>query len=592
MTNQTKYNSAKIGTYKNIVDLINSNPDLLAEWANGDDRTIEEYMSEYWDLDNIEMRILSELNIDLDTIEIKNNSTSRDEWEKVEIVVKSNIKEKVVSSLNEQIQTVNNGKTNITSNPDILNSLGIEDDVEDPEFLEFNEKIDALKVAIEERATEKEENLKTLTANVDRGVYWENFYTLDVYNTMKDKFFSKEYLTHPKARFEKIKTFLEQIVHKFEPYLKEISYKVKSEEDMEAFEKEYLAKSLLIEFYPVIKKVEIKTEKVDLKESSKNISSESKSKLSDFLRKVEAGESLEKEKETSDLKELSEYDKADLKGKISLKYTEVYKRAIELDGEEDGLIKTYVETLYNPETTTLDDKNLLLNLLIVSRMQDFGIMKWDFDEKRVKVSNTETNLKHDWWTKFLTADIEEDLKYVNIVEKELNLAFYTSFFHSLITKADKLSYGERNLKFKKILSDTDDDTTKEGLLLDTVLKKTNKDSILFITPDMEKWIQTDNVVNDELGDKGQIKYIGVWNERHVFVINVDKIRGLEKYTNEIIFVNKGNSYVLNPEKPIAYFNIIDNPFLERPIIKWFAGADFDISMDKASRMRVDNTFLE
>ncbi|MFM2393967.1 MAG: hypothetical protein RLZZ546_1949, partial [Bacteroidota bacterium] len=261
-------------------------------------------------------------------------------------------------------------------------------------------------------------------------------------------------------------------------------------------------------------------------------------------------------------------------------------------GEEDGLIKTYVEGLYNPATTSLDDKNLLLNLLIVSKMQDISIMKWEFDERRVKVSNTEIDLKHNWWTKILTEEIEEDLKYVKIVEKDLNLAFYTSLFSDLIKKADKLSYGERNLKFKKLLSNGDEDTSREGLLLDTLLKKTHEGSVLFITPDMEKWVQTENFINDELGDKGQIRYIGVWKERHIFVINVDKIRGLEQYSNEIIFLNKGNAYVLNPEKPIVYFNVIENPFLERPIIKWYAGAEFDIYMDKASRMRVDNNFLE
>jgi hypothetical protein len=494
--------------------------------------------------------------------------------------------------INSAIQTMNNGKTNITANP-ATSDLGLGDDDVDPDFVTYSQKLDNLHTTIKEKASEKEEELKNLNKVIDRNTYWEVYYNLELYNTILNKFFDKEYLTHPKIRFAKVKTFLEEVTYKFTPYLESISYKIKSEEDIEAYEKEYLAKNLLTELFQSEKKKETPvTEKVDLKELGQNISDEKKSKLSDFLRKVEAGTDFEQEKENASKKELTEYEKANLKGKIALKYQEVLKRAIELDNEEDGLIKTYVETLYNPATTSLDDKNLLLNLLIVSRMQDFGVMKWDFDESRVKVSNTETNLKHDWWSKILKEDIEEDLKYTKIIEKELNLAFYTSFISMLLKNADKLSYGERNLKFKKILADGDEDTSRESLLLDTVLKKTHSGSILFITPDMEKWIQTENSVNEELGDKGQVKYQGVWNERHIFVINVDKIRGLEQYSNEVIFVNKGNSYVLNPEKPIAYFNVIDNPFLERPILKWFAGAEFDISMDKATRMRVDNTFLE
>ncbi len=496
------------------------------------------------------------------------------------------------TSLNSAIQNLNNGKTNITANP-ATSDLGLADDKVDPDYVIYSQKLDNLHTTIKEKASEKEEELKSLNKVIDRNTYWEVYYNLELYNAILNKFFDKEYLTHPKIRFAKVKTFLEEVTYKFTPYLESISYKIKTEEDIEAYEKEYLAKNLLTElFLSEKKKITTVTEKVDLKELGNNISDEKKSKLSDFLRKVEAGNDFEQEKENTSKKELTEYEKANLKGKIALKYQEVLKRAIELDNEEDGLIKTYVETLYNPATTSLDDKNLLLNLLIVSRMQDFGVMKWDFDEKRVKVSNTETDLKHDWWSKILKEDIEEDLKYTKIVEKELNLAFYTSFISSLLKNADKLSYGERNLKFKKILSDGNDDTSRETLLLDTILKKTHSGSILFITPDMEKWVLTENSVDEELGDKGQVKYKGVWNERHIFVINIDKIRGLEQYSNEIIFVNQGNSYVLNPEKPIVYYNVIENPFLERPILKWFAGAEFDISMDKATRMRVDNTFLE
>ena len=504
---------------------------------------------------------------------------------------KNNNQSNIIANINSSIQTMNNGKTNITSNPDILGSLGIEEDVEDPSFVEYSTKMEEFKTSIQEKANEKDTELKTLNKYIDKNQYWEVFYNLELYNSILAKFFNKEYLTHPKIRLNKIKTFLDEILHKFTPYLESISYKIKTDEDVEAYEKEYLAKTLLTEFFPIVK--EEKTETVDLKELGKNITDNTKTKLSEYLRKIEAGETLKKEEETLSLTELSEYDKADLKGKIAIKYAEVRRKAIQNDGEVDGIIKTYVESLYNPETTEYDNKNLLLNLLIVSRMLDFPVMKWEFDEKRVKVNNKEIELKHEWWNKILSEDIEEEMKWVKIVEKDLNLAFYQTFIFSLIKNADKLTYNERSIKMKKILSTVDEDTSRETLLLDTVLKKTHDGSILFITPDMEKYFQSENTVNEELGDKGQIRYIGVWSKRYIFVINTDNILTLKNYKREILCVNNGNSYVVNPEKPIVYFNALENnPFLERPMLKWFAGAEFDISMDKSLRLNVENEFMD
>lgn len=497
----------------------------------------------------------------------------------------------VSNQTNMAIQNTNSEENNITTNPNILNDLGIDKDEIDHDFVTYNNKMENIKSEIYQKSKELGDELGTLNRTNDKNVYWEVFYKLELYNSILNKFFDKEYLSHPKIRIEKIKNFLEEITHKFTPYLVSISYKIENEEDIEAYEKEFLAKNLLTTFFTTEKKVETVKTPINLKELGANIiAGEKKSKLSDLLRKIESNEKLEKE--ISNIKDFSEYEKADLKSRIAIKYASVHKRAIELDNEEDGLIKTYVESLYNPETTTLDDKNLLLNLSIISKMQDFGIMKWYFDDTMVKVSNTEINLKHDWWSNILTEKIETNLKYIKIVEKDLNLAYYTSFFSSLLKNADKLSYGERNLKFKKILSDSDENITREELLLDTILKKTHEGSILFLTPDMEKWVQTENIAHDESSDKNQVKYNGTWEGRHVFIINVKMIKGLEGYAKEIIFVNKGNSFILNPNKPIVYFNVIENPFLEKPLIKWFTCADFDISMDKASRMRIDNNFLE
>ena len=206
-----------------------------------------------------------------------------------------------MSALNVAIQQAS-GKTNITANPDILNDLGIENDVEDPDFALFTDKIEKLKSEIKSRFDEHTENLKSLNKIIDRNNYWEVFYCLELYTKMMDKFFAKEYLTHPKIRYEKIQTFLEEIGYKYEPYLKSISYKINTQEDVEAYEQEYLAKYLLGEFFSVSKKEE-KSSKVDFKEIASNVTNESKNKLSDLLRKIESEEKAENIKNEIDVKQ-------------------------------------------------------------------------------------------------------------------------------------------------------------------------------------------------------------------------------------------------------------------------------------------------
>lgn len=499
-----------------------------------------------------------------------------------------------VYNLDEELSVSPEAK-NVVSNPDILESLGLKHNIEDKddfdnEFNYFQNKLNIFEEDIKSNYQEKNESLQKLNPTLHRSKYWELYYQVELYNNILDKFFDKSYMTHPRMRLDKIKNNLEEILHKFTPYLKSISYKIKNEEDIEAYEKEYLGKELLIFFDDLNYKGNVE-ELPTIKEEKSLTIEEKKDRLSNILESIEKGEKIEEEILANKKTILTEFEKSDLKGRIAIKWREVYENAIRLDGEEDGLIKTYVNHLYNPETTTLDDKNLLLNLMIVSKMQDFSVMGWNFDEESVKVSNTEINLKNDWWQEILNqSGISDDLKFAEIVEKDLNLSYYTSFFTSLVKKADKIGFGERDIKMKKLLLE-DDTITREGLMLDTILEKTNEGSILFITPDMEKWIQPEKIINDNF-NKSFVKHLGLWKKRHIFVIDADKLgKNFNGWKDEVIFVNKGNSYLLNPSKPIVYFNVIENPFLEKPILKWYAGAEFEISMDKATRMRVDENFL-
>jgi type II secretory pathway component PulC len=498
-------------------------------------------------------------------------------------------------NLNETLSVSPEAK-NIVSNPDILESFGLKHNIEDKddfdnEFNYFQNKLIIFEEDIKSNYQEKNESLQKLNPTLHRSKYWELYYQVEMYNNILNKFFDKSYMTHPRMRLDKIKNNLEETLHKFTPYLKSISYKIKNEEDIEAYEKEYLGKELLIFFDDLNYKGNVE-ELPTIKDEKSLTIEDKKDRLSNILDSIEKGEKIEEEILANEKTVLTQFEKSDLKGRIAIKWREVYENAIRLDGEEDGLIKTYVNHLYNPETTTLDDKNLLLNLLIISKMQDFSVMGWSFDEESVKVSNTEINLKNEWWQEILNqSGVSDDLKFAEIVEKDLNLSYYTSFFTSLVKKADKISFGQRDIKMKKLLLE-DDTITREGLMLDTILEKTNEGSILFITPDMEKWIQPEKIINDNF-NKSFVKHLGLWKKRHIFVIDADKLgKNFNGWKDEVIFVNKGNSYLLNPSKPIIYFNVIENPFLEKPILKWYAGAKFEISMDKATRMRVDENFLD
>ncbi len=553
---------------------------VLPEGANiSKISSIYEFAQEFFEDDDEddEDSVLQEVEIDEDTMGIGAPAESS------------------VSDINDAIQTARNGKSNITANPkpgdlDLGETLD-----DDPTFEEYNKKMTEFKTEIETSLSSDEADLSKLNKVIDGNDYWAAFYKTVFYKEIVEKYFSREYNSHPKPRFERIKAFLQERIFQYKPYLESIKYVLDSEEAIEAYEKEWICSTLLTKFFPAKqaekKKEEAPAEKIDFKKAGQEISESTKNNLSDFLRKVESGE-IQKENEIPvEVKVLSEFEKADVKGRITILFKKVMERATVLDKEEEGIIWTYINELYNPETTTLDDKNLLLNLSLVSRMQDFGIMKWAFDEERVKISNTEIQLHHKWWDDIMSENIEKDLKLVKIVEKDLNLAFYKSFIFDLLKHADQMAFTEESFKLKKILEDGADDRSREDMLLDNILKKTTPESIIFLSPDMGKYIEVDTPINEELGDRGQVKYLGIWNERHVFVINTENISGMKGYSNEIIFVNRGNSYVLNPAKPIVYFNLIENPFLERGQVKWFAGAEFEIFMDKSGRMSVDDRFF-
>lgn len=484
--------------------------------------------------------------------------------------------------LDKKTLTFNNNDVVISENTidnlKLANELGIEDHVESNDINFYQNQINSYKSHILLKIEEYEEKLENSNIVIDKQEYYEAFFNLELYNKINNKFFDKEYTTEPSKRYHNMKTYLEQFLSKYRPYLTFINNNIVNYEDFEAYEYEYTASTLVKDFFTI---AETKKEPVV-----------SKSKLfANILKKIENGETLENEKKEEIVRELTAYEKGNIKEKINILYNKCILSAIKKDGEQDGMIYTYIKSMYNPETTKLDDKNLLCNLNIITRMQEIEIMDWVFDTDYNKFDTTETDLKHKWWNSFLNEDIEEDLKYSNIVSKELNLAYYTSMLHTILNNADQSKFTERNLKLKALFN-LEGSSVSGEYYLQCIMNKTDKGSVIFITPDMEQHIVIDTPINIDKTENNQLKYLGKSEGRLIFKIDVENIKGLSNYKNEIIYVNSGNQYIINPEKPIVYFNVIENPFLDKPIIKWYALADFKFKMDKCCRYKVDKKLIE
>jgi hypothetical protein len=260
--------------------------------------------------------------------------------------------------------------------------------------------------------------------------------------------------------------------------------------------------------------------------------------------------------------------------------------------DPDDIIITYLDDLYNPETTTLDKGNLLFNLTLIARLQELDIIDFDFDESvnNAKGSASEYTLAHEFWDEIMTSDMDTESKYSKILDKNFRLLFYSALFQEMATNSSKTAYSNTKRKLAILFSDDNASipTMEEGVVK-YIKDKSEDGSIIMITPDLTPFFEIDVASEEALSandEEAQIKYLGIWNRRKIYEINTKQIKGLKDFDRGAFFIKKGNRYIINPTKPLAYYNVIDNPFLEKPSLKMYVNLDTKFTLMSSTFLRV------
>lgn len=290
------------------------------------------------------------------------------------------------------------------------------------------------------------------------------------------------------------------------------------------------------------------------------------------------------------LKDKDVIDTTPISEKVGLLYKQCLDKAKIKD--PDGIIATYIDDCYNPDTSKLDLGNLYLNLLVLSRLQELDIINFYFDERNKKYSTADYYLELDWYKKFMSQPVEDIAKYVHILEKNFKLSFYKAMFDAIVSKADRMSYSKTNAKMKsvwKFLDEEDDDrVVVEDYLIEFIEKKTIVGSVIMVTPDLVPFFKFDETNIEEYAEKPYVKYVGKWKDRFVHEIDTEQITNLKGFKRGAFFIKEGNTFNINPERPLVYFNTIENPFLEKPVLKFFTAFDFNFLTSATTFLKVED----
>lgn len=301
---------------------------------------------------------------------------------------------------------------------------------------------------------------------------------------------------------------------------------------------------------------------------------EAKIKL-DIFDKISNITSIEKEDYSNRLSEIltesetpietfNDYEFNNIKEKVSHLYNKINEVV------KDDLVKSYIET-FNPTTSKLDDINLYLNLLLVKRMLEFDVMEWQFVNKNQRVTIEDFDTSNKWWDSIMNeVDVAEELKLVKIADKNLGLKFYTKMIRTLTNNYDKSKFSEQDYNLKNVFNDLG---TKEEYFINTILNKTENNSMLIVSDDIKELFDINKVTKFTTNDK--LIYEGKFKNRDIYTLSKD----YKEFTEGVIGINNGK-YLVNPTKPLVYLNIIENPLLEKPIIKLFYFCEFEFDMSK------------
>ncbi len=199
----------------------------------------------------------------------------------------------------------------------------------------------------------------------------------------------------------------------------------------------------------------------------------------------------------------------------------------------------------------------------------------------------------DWYKKILEQPVEEQAKHVHILETNFKLSFYRAMFEGIVNSADKMSYTKNSVKMKNVWKFLDEGEESSNLgieeyLVEFIQGKTVEGSIIMVTPDLVPFFKFDEKNEEEYVEKPYIKLVGKWNKRFIYELDITQISFLKGFKRGAFFIKEGNRYVINPEKPLVYYNTIDNPFVSKPILKLFASFDFKFFTSSTTFLRVED----
>lgn len=332
-----------------------------------------------------------------------------------------------------------------------------------------------------------------------------------------------------------------------------------------------------------------------------NENAEGNMKLDDLL--AEMGISMDDDEPTAAVVEVPVVPSDPrLSGSLADKISYFYEKC--LAATQKDADRSYVEELYNPVTTTLDNANLYLNLRVLYRMQQLKTIDFYYDEDLAydtKGFHDTIALRHMWWNTILEAEGTDEEKYVKIAEKNIIQNLYSSIFKQMYTNGDKSSYNQFQFDRNNLLSEAMDEETLPHLedgMIAHILKRTVEGSVVVLTKDMVKYfeihlptdadvlalaqIESDEEFENNKGEKktaeAHVRYLGVWQGRDMYVANVERLPFFRGVTHSAFFIHNGinnrNKYLVNPTKPLVYFNVVDNPMLTKPNLELFGLLDY------------------
>jgi hypothetical protein len=124
-----------------------------------------------------------------------------------------------------------------------------------------------------------------------------------------------------------------------------------------------------------------------------------------------------------------------------------------------------------------------------------------------------------------------------------------------------------------------------------MLNITDENASIYITKDLKD--KLDISYNPHTNNNNEIvEYLGQWKNRRIYQMNVQNIPKWEKAEQVALIMNNGNKFYINPEKPLVYINVIENPMITKPVIYMFYSMKMEFHQSKASLFRVEHDYFD